>query len=88
MRTIREETAISKYFDENTLKYPRLSDVLDGLKWRLARKPESGTNIEKNFYILASSDVFDIPNLPTLVLLYKFDSSTVDIIDARITEAA
>lgn len=72
-RTVTEDNVVQRTIDSLIIQHPRLEDVYDALKWRLSKKPESGTLIEEPYWILKSSNDFEIDDIPMLKILYSFN---------------
>lgn len=86
LRTIREEHCVSEAIDKAKSKYPRIDEVFDGLKWRLARDPESGfelPNTDSPKYLIKPDP--PLKNLPIITILYEFDAFQVNILDVKIS---
>lgn len=82
LRTIIESDTTQKTIDKLITQHPRLEDVYEALKWRLSRRPESGTlvKIVKNpYWVIKSSNDFEIDDIPMLKILYSFDDKEVEI---------
>lgn len=88
VKTIIESPYVSKEIDKNCKKFSRLSDVFDSIKWRLSRKPESGTRLSVNsdYYLLSNADDIEAVGLPRIVLLYRFNDNEVCIENILIQE--
>jgi hypothetical protein len=77
--------------DEAKKKYPRVEDVYNGWAWRLAREPEVGVPVPLKELTgkAPTADVRvvrsgNLPGLPCLVLLYRFDDAQVVILQLRV----
>lgn len=79
LRTVTEENEVQKTIDKLIAQHPRLEDVYEALKWRLSKRPESGTLIEEPYWILKSSNDFEIDNIPMIKTLYSFNDEEVII---------
>jgi hypothetical protein len=77
-RTIIEEKCVSEAIDEAIEISPRLIQLYDGLKWRLARKPESGFKVSRteNLYVIKTTN-WSFLDIPTLRVFYTFDENNV-----------
>ena len=84
-RTIIENDNVASKIDEAKEQYPRSEDVWEGLKWRLALKPEQGEDNSEGFYLMKSTDLF-VPAIPILTVLYTFNREQVEVLDIRISE--
>ena len=78
MRTVIEETRVSEIIDKEQELYPRLGDAFEALKWWLSHVPESGELID-DVHWLFKQDGDLAHNIPTLVVIYTFDSAYVEI---------
>jgi hypothetical protein len=78
MRTVIEDEVVSEVIDLEQLKYPRLGDAFDALKWWLAHKPETGVLIDDTNWICKQRGN-RAQNVPALVAIYTFDHRTVTI---------
>ena len=61
----------------------RLTDIYEGLKWRLARQPEVGyrlPTVKPDTYVVHSYHW----NVAAIVAVYRFDADAVHIIDLNI----
>ncbi len=88
MRTIREEKRVEQRIDEVRGKLPRVEEIYEGWKWRLARAPELGyrmSGVTPDTYLALS--VPEAPDHPSLLFIYRFDDQYVTIIDLVITPA-
>ena len=81
MRSIIEEPVVTNTIDRNIANNPRVEDVFNGLKWKLARDPSSEVQIsiyDEPFFI-ESTNNFGMKNIPVIVCLYQFDANQVTI---------
>lgn len=77
-RTVVEDGAVTGFIERHQKKRPRLEEAYEGIKWRLARAPESGLKIdESGKYLLKTADMQ--PIMPGLRVLYTFDEHSVTI---------
>lgn len=82
-RTIIESHVAQKYIDNEIRKLPRLIDIYDGIKWRLARQPEVGYRVprtEPPTYVVHSWHW----NIAAVVVAYHFNDDQVEILDIKI----
>lgn len=77
LRTIIESDTTQKTIDKLITQHPRLEDVYEALKWRLSRRPESGTLVKNSYWVIKSSNDFEIDDIPMLKILYSFDDKEV-----------
>lgn len=81
-KTIVEDEEAQKSIDAAILIYPRLSDLYEGLKWRLARRAaESGVRISRDNdrYIIKTLD-WSKYSIPALRVIYSFTENETIII--------
>jgi len=83
-RTLREEKQFAE--EKAKLKHSakRLDEVLSGLSWTLARRPDSFPNVPGLKLYLAKTDPF--PGTPALFVWFTFDEDMVYLLS--IEEAA
>lgn len=87
-RTIIEEDSVVEKLAEISKLYPRVEDLFDALKWRLARKPEDGIPILKPDFLVIKTDLLDIQNgsVPVIRVLYSFTEDQVNIYAVAIVD--
>ena len=76
-RTIVEDVSAQESIDMAVPIYPRLNDLYEGLKWRLARRPaESGVKLSRDSdkYITKTLD-WSQYNIPALRVIYSFNEN-------------
>lgn len=81
-KTIVESSQAQEAIDTAVKIYPRLVDLYEGLKWRLARRPaESGVKISKlhNRYIVKTLD-WSSYGVPVVRVIYAFDENETEIL--------
>lgn len=85
-RTIVEEDSVQDAVDGARGQFPRVDDVFEALKWRLARRPDSGTQIDsRGTYLLKTADIC-VDGAPVLTGMYTFDDDQVTLLAIRIVE--
>ena len=78
IRTVVENWSVTDVLDKEQFLYPRLEDAFEALKWYLARVPDCGEIIDDTNWIFVQ-DGDERKNIPSLVVLYTFDSWQVEI---------
>mgnify|MGYP000893341315 CR=1 FL=1 len=79
LRTVIEEISVSKIIDSAIAQYPRIGDIFDGVKWRLARDPRCGLKIpDHECYRIVKTESFH-NDLPSMSFLYKYDENNIFI---------
>jgi hypothetical protein len=76
LRTIVEDSIVSETIDQQTEIYPRLGEAFDGLKWFLARSPESGEIVD-DFHWIYRNEADREQNIPSILIIYTFDENKV-----------
>ena len=82
-RTVIESRIAEQTIDSEIKKVPRLIDIYDGIKWRLARDPESGYRVPRTnppTYVIHSYHW----NVASVVAAYHFNDDQVEILDVKI----
>jgi hypothetical protein len=82
-RTIVESHDAQRVIDQEIARDARLSDIYDGLKWRLARQPEIGYRVPKTSpqtYVTHSYHW----NTSAIVAAYRFDEDRVEILGLQV----
>lgn len=82
-RTILESHVAAKTIDNEIKKIPRLIDIYDGIKWRLARQPDMGYRVPRTdppTYVIHSYHW----NIAAVVVAYHFDDDQVEILDVKV----
>jgi hypothetical protein len=82
-RTIIESHIAVKTIDEEIKKVPRLIDIYDGIKWRLARQPEGGYRVPKTkpqTWVIHSYHW----GIAAVVVAYHFDDDQVEILVVKV----
>lgn len=83
--TIIEEDNVVKEINNKKRDFHRIEEVYDALKWRIARNPVSGTEIDNNdMFLLSSADNIILDGVPRIVLLYSFNDNEANIIGIKI----
>lgn len=88
-RTIRDEHRVSYKIAKAAQSYPRIEDLYEGWKWRLARDPNVGvplTSKNPGYRVLRTHN-FGVATIPNAVILYRYDANTVFVEDIRIFDA-
>jgi hypothetical protein len=68
---------------------PRVEDVWKGISWRLVREPEIGDRIrvqrsgEEPLEVRLVRSSSDFPNLPALIVTYRYDERVVEVLAIR-----
>lgn len=81
-KTVIESAQSQESIDSAIKTYPRLSDLYEGLKWRLARRPaESGVKISRlhDKYIVKTLD-WSSYGVPVVRVIYSFNENETEII--------
>jgi hypothetical protein len=78
MRTVIEDECVSEIIDLEQIKFPRLADAFDALKWWLARRPDKGVLMDDVNWICKQRGDRE-QNIPALVAIYTFDHRSVTI---------
>ena len=82
-RTVVESHLAAKTIDSEIKKIPRLLDIYDGIKWRLAREPDIGYRVPKTnpqTYVIHSYHW----GVAAIVVAYHFNEDQVEILDVKI----
>ena len=79
MLTVIEDPTVTEKIDAESAKYPRLEEAFEALKWWLARNPDSGEILDDYHWLYKQSGDRQI-NIPALIAIYTFDSTSVQII--------
>lgn len=82
-RTVIESHLAQRTIDQEIKKIPRLIDIYDGLKWRLARQPEMGYPVPKTkpvTYVVHSYHW----GIAAVIVAYHFNDDQVEILDVRV----
>ena len=82
-RTVLESHVAAKIIDNEIKKIPRLIDIYDGIKWRLARQPEIGYPVPRTnpqTYVIHSYHW----EIAAVVVAYHFNENQVEILDVRV----
>ena len=81
-KSVVESNQAQEAIDTAMKTYPRLNQLYEGLKWRLARRPaESGVKISRlhNKYILKTLD-WSSYGVPVVRVIYSFTDNEVEIL--------
>lgn len=78
LRTIIEQELVSARIDKAKGEYPRSDEVIDGLKWWLARKPMTGERQEDHIYMIRTRPWFPM-RVPSIRVLYRVTENEVVI---------
>ena len=85
-RTIVESELVAARIDAAKERAPHLEELYErGIKWKIARKPESGHKVPENegFYI-AKTYSWRPGGVPSITVLYRFDDEHVYIESSKI----
>ena len=85
-RTIVEEDVVSATIDEETSKYRRLNEIFEGLKWRLARKPEDGYPISEDKMMIKTYS-WSIDGAAAITAIYSYDDESVVVEAVRVSSS-
>ncbi len=86
-RSIREEDEVSATYETASVLYPRLEQLWEAWKWRLARGPEedavkvTGTNPQA--YLIKTWDFSEHGMPMSITILYTFDENEVQILSVK-----
>lgn len=84
-RTVIEEELVERRIEQAISKAPRLNEMWDGIKWRLARNPEKGQLLEVgNDYYAVKSITWAPGGVPSITVVYRFDDEYVYIEGSKI----
>ncbi|MCI0400053.1 MAG: hypothetical protein L0Y67_03940 [Gammaproteobacteria bacterium] len=84
-RTIIEAELVAKRIDEAAKKTENLADLYEyGIKWKIARRPDSGNKVSDSDYYLAKSYSWAPGGVPSVTVLYRFDDNHVYIESSKI----
>ena len=86
-RTVVEGHVAAHVIDNEIKRYPRLPDIYEGVKWRLAREPDIGYRAERS-----NPDTYVIHSYHwnagfAVTVAYHFNSEQVEILDVRVVPA-
>ncbi len=87
-KIIIEEPIVSAILDETKAKHPRIDDLYEGLKWRLARQPSTNhipVPDMVGFYTIKTQQ-WGIDGVPVLQALYKVTDNEIIISSIRVIE--
>jgi hypothetical protein len=82
-RTIIESPVAQRTIDDEIRRRPRLIDIYDGIKWRLARQPEIGYRVPKTVpptYVVHSYHW----GIAAVIVAYHFDEDQVEFLDVKV----
>lgn len=86
-RTVIESAETSREIDGACGQHPGCRDLVEGLKWRISREPESGYHVPgTDVYIVHSYAWVGFPG--ELVLAYTFTENETVIVGARVIMSA
>lgn len=83
MRTIIEEKDVEKYVNNNSSD-PKFEEVWKAITWKVARSPESGTEIEDAKRIMVSDEA--AKNFPIVSIAYTYNDKYVNIWGVKMWE--
>lgn len=79
-RTIVEEKLVAKRLDQSKEEYPRLEEVFEGIKYRLAREPFKGAtrvpNTKPIRYVIKTNP-WKIGRVPSVSVVYRVNKQDV-----------
>lgn len=84
-RTVIETNEVARIIDAEIKRIPRLHDVYEGLKWRIARDPDSGYPVSGTRpprRVMRSDEYRSIPGV--LVVAYTFGENEAEIVGVRL----
>lgn len=85
-RTVVESRIAEKVIDSEIKQRPRLSDIYEAIKWRLARGPDVGYCVPRSnpsTYVVHS---FHWHIGVAVVIAYLFDNDQVEILDVMVVQ--
>lgn len=88
LRTVCEDASVMDTIDRELVKHPRLQQVYDGLKYRLARWPDKrGVKVVRteDVFMMKTPDLLKL-GIPTIRVLYTYDDNEVNVIAVDIVE--
>ena len=88
-RTVIEEHVVAASIDAAIRKHKRYADLFDGLKWRIARAPQSGYPIpdtQPQAYLIRSYQWHNFPG--AILIVYVFDEESVTIKAVKVIDIA
>jgi len=83
-RTVAVEDEVTKSIQNAKGNFKRVEEVYDALVWRLARKPDSGTEISNEGHHLIKTADLAVEGVPVIAALYTFTEHQVDILSIKI----
>ena len=86
-RTVVESHAARPVIDAEIHREPRLNDLYEGLKWRLARQPEVGypiPQVNPPAFVIHSFHWSGLRNLFPIVVAYDYDDDQVVIYAVKV----
>ena len=88
-RTIIEQPLVSKRLDNTVKEYPRLPEMFEAAKWRIAREPFRGaTRVpdKKPMCYMIRTRPWKVGMVPSLTVLYRVTTSEVIIESLAVRE--
>ena len=82
-RTVVESHVAAHIIDTEIKRIPRLYDIYEGIKWRLARQPEIGYRVPRTdpeTYVIHSYHW----RIAAVVVAYHFTEDQVEILDVKV----
>lgn len=86
-RTVIESPEAAKVIDNEIKEIPRLADIYEGLKWRLARGPDIGYPIPKTNPQLYVTHSYHW-NTAAITVAYQFDDDQVEVLAVKVLPVA
>lgn len=87
MRQIVQEHVVSEAIDQASAEFPRISDAISGLEWRLSHRPEDGIQRKSGFMVYRQSG-FPTVDIPDITVLYTYDDNSVNVVRIRIDKSS
>jgi len=82
-RTVIESHVAASIIDNEIKRIPRLIDIYEGVKWRLAREPEIGYRVPRTTpptYVVHSYHW----RIAAVIVAYHFNEDQVEILDVKV----
>lgn len=86
LRTIDEAELVKRRIDKAVEEAPRLYELYEGIKWKLARSPTTAANVASlgNGWYMAKTCSWAPGGLPSITVLYKVGDHEVFIESSKI----
>jgi hypothetical protein len=78
MRTVIYEARADNALAEAHQRYARVDDAMEGLEWRLCRRPTDGVPRKWGFYVYKQLGIRSL-NIPSILALYNHTDDEVII---------